>query len=110
MRCRTWTLICLGLLPLLARGMALADESPRATSLIPSPSVRGAEPPASGAGPIVVLNTSLGEIRIRLFPDRAPISVENFLSYVDNGFYNGTIFHRVSEGYVIQGGGFTANF
>ncbi len=55
------------------------------------------------------MRTSMGEITIRLFPDKAPISVANFLSYVDEGFYNGTIFHRVTEGYVIQGGGFTTN-
>ncbi len=57
--------------------------------------------------PVVVMETSMGTIRIELFPEQAPITVENFLAYVDSGFYDGTIFHRVIPGFVIQGGGFT---
>lgn len=57
--------------------------------------------------PVVSLRTNLGSIRIRLFPDQAPVSVSNFLTYVQDGFYNGTIFHRVIPGFMIQGGGFT---
>jgi len=56
--------------------------------------------------PVVVVKTSMGTIEIELFQDKAPISVENFLGYVDDGFYNGTIFHRVMKGFMIQGGGF----
>lgn len=63
-------------------------------------------PPAAG-NPIVVISTSMGEITLEVFPDRAPVSVENFLSYVREGFYDGTIFHRVVPGFMIQGGGFT---
>jgi len=59
------------------------------------------------ANPTVVLDTSLGEIHVELFADKAPITVENFLKYVDDGFYNGTIFHRVIPGFMVQGGGFT---
>ena len=59
------------------------------------------------ANPKVVLDTSHGEIEIELFEDKAPISVENFLKYVDDGFYNGTIFHRVIPDFMVQGGGFT---
>lgn len=59
--------------------------------------------------PRVLLETSLGEIEIELEAEKAPISVQNFLSYVDSGFYNGTIFHRVIPGFMIQGGGFTAD-
>lgn len=55
----------------------------------------------------VKLTTSKGNITIQLDPEQAPISTANFLSYVDNGFYNGTIFHRVIDGFMIQGGGFT---
>ncbi|MEE9472963.1 MAG: peptidylprolyl isomerase [Acidimicrobiia bacterium] len=55
----------------------------------------------------VRLATSMGEIVIELYPDKAPKSVENFLSYAQAGFYNGTIFHRVIDGFMIQGGGFT---
>lgn len=57
--------------------------------------------------PKVVFSTSHGDITLELFPDEAPGTVENFLGYVDSGFYNGTIFHRVIPGFVIQGGGFT---
>jgi cyclophilin family peptidyl-prolyl cis-trans isomerase len=56
---------------------------------------------------MVILNTSHGSITIELYPDQAPITVENFLAYVDEGFLDGTIFHRVIPGFVIQGGGFT---
>lgn len=52
--------------------------------------------------------TSLGTIKVELYPDKAPITVENFLTYVNSHFYNGTIFHRVIPGFMIQGGGFTA--
>ncbi len=57
--------------------------------------------------PVVVLETSKGAIRIELFPHEAPKTVENFLSYVDAGFYVDTVFHRVIRGFVVQGGGFT---
>lgn len=57
--------------------------------------------------PIVILETSLGEIKIQLEPEKAPLTVENFLQYVNSGFYDGTIFHRVIPGFVIQGGGLT---
>jgi len=60
-----------------------------------------------GGNPVVVLKTSKGDIKIELFPEEAPLSVENFLSYVSKGHYNGTIFHRVIDGFMIQGGGFT---
>ncbi len=62
---------------------------------------------ARAADPVVVLKTSLGEIDIQLDPTHAPISTANFLAYVDNKFYDGTIFHRVIPGFVVQGGGFT---
>ncbi|EXF44453.1 peptidyl-prolyl cis-trans isomerase A [Pseudomonas sp. BAY1663] len=56
--------------------------------------------------PHVLLTTSLGEIEIELEAEKAPISVENFLGYVDSGFYDDTVFHRVIPGFMIQGGGF----
>ena len=59
--------------------------------------------------PKVAIKTNLGTIEIELWEDSAPISVENFLSYVDDGFYNGTIFHRVIKDFMIQGGGFDEN-
>jgi len=60
--------------------------------------------------PRVILQTSSGNIIIELYPKKAPITVANFLQYVDNGFFNGTIFHRVVPGFVVQGGGFTFDF
>ncbi|MFU8763102.1 MAG: peptidylprolyl isomerase [Haliea sp.] len=56
--------------------------------------------------PQVVIKTSEGEITLRLFRDKSPITVANFLAYVDAGHYNGTIFHRVIPNFMIQGGGF----
>lgn len=58
--------------------------------------------------PIVLLETTSGDILIELYPDKAPETVKNFLQYVDDGFYNNTIFHRVIPGFMIQGGGMGA--
>ena len=67
--------------------------------------------PAGGlaADPQVDLKTSAGDIRIELYPAKAPKTVENFLRYVRDGHYDGTIFHRVIPGFMIQGGGMTPN-
>jgi cyclophilin family peptidyl-prolyl cis-trans isomerase len=62
--------------------------------------------PALAANPVVVMETSMGTIKIELFQDKAPITVKNFLSYVENKHYDGMIFHRVIPGFMIQGGGF----
>ena len=58
--------------------------------------------------PVVKLETSMGDITLELYPDKAPVTVANFLEYVKAGFYNGTIFHRVINGFMIQGGGLDA--
>jgi peptidyl-prolyl cis-trans isomerase B (cyclophilin B) len=60
----------------------------------------------SAPSPVVKLTTTAGEIEIELYPDKAPKTVENCLSYVRDGFFDGTIFHRVIKGFMIQGGGF----
>ena len=60
-----------------------------------------------GKNPTLVLETSMGNIKVELFQKEAPISVKNFLDYAKSGYYNGTIFHRVIPGFMIQGGGFT---
>lgn len=65
--------------------------------------------PAASNNPQVVFHTSKGEIVIELYPDKAPKTVENFLAYTRDGFFSGTIFHRVIPGFVVQGGGFTAD-
>jgi hypothetical protein len=57
--------------------------------------------------PSAVIRTSMGEIQVELYADKAPLSVENFINYANSGFYNGTIFHRVIGHFMIQGGGFT---
>lgn len=57
------------------------------------------------ANPTVLLETTSGDILIELYPDKAPVTVENFLKYVNEGFYANTIFHRVIKGFMIQGGG-----
>jgi len=62
---------------------------------------------AAEKGPRVRLETTKGPIVLALDPDRAPKTVANFLQYVRDGFYDGTIFHRVVPGFVVQGGGFT---
>jgi len=59
--------------------------------------------------PVVVMETTLGNVKIELFEKEAPISVKNFLDYASSGFYNETIFHRVIPGFMAQGGGFTAD-
>ncbi|WP_414827841.1 peptidylprolyl isomerase [Alteromonas sp. H39] len=56
---------------------------------------------------MVTFKTNYGDITLELFTDKAPATVENFLGYVKDGFYDGTIFHRVIDGFMIQGGGFT---
>ena len=58
---------------------------------------------------MITFSTSHGDITIELFSDQAPISVANFLAYVDSGHFDGTIFHRVIPGFMIQGGGFDAD-
>jgi len=94
-RQRTWTAI-VGILGL---ALAIGCEGKGADDSGSSPT----------GNPVVALSTSKGDITVELFPEQAPISVANFLSYVDGEFYDGTIFHRVVPGFVIQGGGFTAD-
>ena len=62
---------------------------------------------ATNEAPRVSIKTNVGEIVVELNPAKAPKSVDNFLQYVKSGFYNGTVFHRVIRGFMIQGGGFT---
>jgi len=59
-----------------------------------------------GKNPVVLMSTSLGDIKIELNEAKAPVTVKNFLAYVNSKFYDGTIFHRVIPGFMIQGGGF----
>lgn len=83
------------LVALLSPAIAFAQTAPRPAEGAPAP------------GPRVLLVTSLGEITIELYPDKAPRTVDNFLQYAQEGFYNGTVFHRVIDNLLIQGGAFT---
>jgi peptidyl-prolyl cis-trans isomerase A (cyclophilin A) len=69
----------------------------------------GASAWAQGAAPRVKLATSAGDIVVELAPEKAPKTVANFLQYVNDKHYDGTVFHRVIDGFMIQGGGFTAD-
>jgi len=61
------------------------------------------------AAPKVAIKTSMGDLVIEVYPDKAPKTAENFLAYVKSGFYNGTVFHRVINGFMVQGGGYDTN-
>jgi peptidyl-prolyl cis-trans isomerase A (cyclophilin A) len=80
---------------LLLAGATLALSLPMAAAAADAPKVR--------------LTTSAGDVVLELYPDKAPKSVENFLQYVRDKHYDGTVFHRVIDGFMIQGGGFTAD-
>ena len=89
---------------LLFAAALLGSDSPAvqpATAPAPAPA------PTKSANPRVELDTTLGKIVLELDSEKAPKTVENFLGYVKSGFYDGTIFHRVIPGFMIQGGGFT---
>jgi peptidyl-prolyl cis-trans isomerase A (cyclophilin A) len=68
-----------------------------------------AAPYARAENPRVEFKTNMGSFTLELYPDKAPKTVENFLQYVNSGFYKGTIFHRVIDNFMIQGGGFTSD-
>jgi cyclophilin family peptidyl-prolyl cis-trans isomerase len=65
---------------------------------------------AVAANPLVEIQTNVGAITVELYPDKAPKTVENFLQYVNDGFYSGTTFHRVIPGFMVQGGGYSPEF
>jgi cyclophilin family peptidyl-prolyl cis-trans isomerase len=113
---------------MMALAMTVGCEKKTTTSTVvtpvPTPTPRESTTPAkatqtqgdgmstanqTNTAPRVKLNTSLGEIVLELNPEKAPISVENFLTYVKDGHYDGTIFHRVIATFMVQGGGMTAD-
>ena len=102
---RVTNVVCL-LLALAAVSAGPQSGSSSKTRVQVPPLQAPAPTPAPG-NPVVVIATSMGEFTIELFRDKAPVSVQNFLEYADDGFYEGTIFHRVKSGYVVQGGGYT---
>jgi cyclophilin family peptidyl-prolyl cis-trans isomerase len=92
-------LLVLGLLSVAALQASIAADSPAAPA-----------PPAAGGPVHVQVVTSAGNFTIELLAERAPLTVAQFLKYVDQGQYTGTLFHRVIPNFVIQGGGFDANY
>jgi cyclophilin family peptidyl-prolyl cis-trans isomerase len=78
------------------------------TKPVQAPPLQAPVPTPSPGNPVAVIATSLGDITVELFKDLAPVSVENFLRYANDGFFDETIFHRVKPRFMIQGGGFTA--
>jgi peptidyl-prolyl cis-trans isomerase A (cyclophilin A) len=86
--------------------IAIAATGLAALGMAPGRSAAGAQQ-AQSKNPVVVLETSCGSITLELYPDKAPITVENFLKYVDDGFFNNLLIHRVVPDFVIQGGGMT---
>ena len=105
MRSRSLTPVTLALTLLL--GAAVARAADPAGSGAAAPAKEGAKMEQTGKNPIVVISTSMGDIEAELYADKAPESVKNFLAYANDGFYNGTVFHRVIKDFMIQGGGMT---
>lgn len=93
--------VVLGMLAMLLVSVATAHSADPGKS--PGP----AKSPTAAKASRVIMKTSLGEMTIELYPDKAPVTVKNFLEYVDAKFYDGTILHRVIPTFMIQGGGFT---
>ena len=87
----------------IALALLLVLQTPQNPAAVPQAPV--SLEPAPG-NPVAVISTSMGDITVELFKDRAPVSVENFIRYVNEGFYPGTIFHRVVKNFVVQGGGY----
>lgn len=111
-----WMLAALGLMVTIGCGGGSPPppaEEPKEAPAPPVPTAPSKEEPAaspatpSTGNPMVEMRTSLGTMKIELYPDKAPKTVENFLQYAREGFYDGTVFHRVISGFMIQGGGFT---
>lgn len=98
---------CLSKYDVARRKKVLKDDAVYLRELVAKYAKRAASKPASEF-PRVQFETSLGDFVIELYPEKTPITVENFLRYVDEGFYDGTIFHRIISNFMIQGGGFVS--
>jgi cyclophilin family peptidyl-prolyl cis-trans isomerase len=99
-----WALASLGE-SLMTLSVALVALALLQKTTEPPPPLQNLNPAPDG--PVVALETTMGTIKIGLYQTKAPISTENFLRYVSEGFYDGTIFHRVIPGFMVQAGGFT---
>lgn len=89
---------------MICRSVSADTENTPATSASTDSPIK----PAPSGNPVVVIKTSLGTIKAELWPDKAKETVANFLKYVDDKFYDGLVFHRVIDGFMIQGGGLNA--
>jgi cyclophilin family peptidyl-prolyl cis-trans isomerase len=86
---------------------AQTGPPPQGTAAVQAPPYQAPAPEPAPGNPVVMVSTSMGDITLELYKAQAPVSVENFLRYVNEGFYEGTTFHRVKPGFAIQGGGYT---
>jgi len=93
-------------LSLFVAGLAVAGDEVEPKQK-PEPAAKAQKAEEKEGNPVVLMETSMGNIKIELYPDKSPKTVENFLKYVADGFFDGTIFHRVMKNFMIQGGGFT---
>ena len=102
-----WMLAALALMVTI--GCGGGSPPPPAEEPAPAEEKPAAEtaPAPTGTNPMVEMRTSLGTMKIELYPEKAPKTVENFVRYAGERFYDGTVFHRVISGFMIQGGGFT---
>jgi cyclophilin family peptidyl-prolyl cis-trans isomerase len=92
---------------------AVETDKPAAEAKEPSTAREGGDaskPAAKSGNPVVIIETSMGTFKVELYPAKTPITVANFLRYVDDEFYTGAIFHRVVRGFVIQAGGFDPDY
>jgi len=91
--------------------LALAQQAPAKPAAKPAAKVaepaKATDATAASSSHKVVLHTNMGDVTIELYPDKAPKTVDNFEQYVKDGFYNGTVFHRVIPTFMVQGGGWT---
>ena len=92
-----------------APSVLLAEEATETPAPEAAPAAEPATDQPEGETPVVIIKTGKGDIKVKLFKDKAPLTVENFLKYVDSGHYENTIFHRVIGNFMIQGGGFTSD-
>jgi cyclophilin family peptidyl-prolyl cis-trans isomerase len=88
-------------------GALQGAAQPQDKTRVQAPPLQAPAPTPAPGNPVAVISTSAGDITVELFKDKATVSVANFLQYAADGFYAGTIFHRVIRGVVIQGGGYT---
>jgi peptidyl-prolyl cis-trans isomerase A (cyclophilin A) len=99
---RRVAILAIALFPVLAHCQTAQEPTAPAEE---KPATEEAAPATEAAAPKVRLKTNMGDIVVELNPEKAPITVENFLTYVKDGHYDGTVFHRVINGFMIQGGG-----